>query len=44
VTENSRAHDWHVVKNEEITRKFRLENPKFDIYLDPYFFSEWLLL
>jgi len=28
----SRAHDWHATKKQEITCKFRLEDPKFDGY------------
>jgi len=33
---NSHAHDWRVVKKEEITSKFRLENLNFDGYPDPW--------
>ena len=40
--ENNRAYDWRVAKKEDITRKFRLEDPKFDGYPDLHVFSDWL--
>ena len=35
--ESSGVHDWHVRKD-EIARRFKLEDPKFD-YCDPTVFS-----
>jgi len=39
--ESSDAHDWHGRKD-EITRRVKIEDPKFDGYYDLSVFSNWL--